>query len=130
MAVGPPFRVEVVVGFVRRETVAVQQMKPRRDAYDQQVERAEDFGIHRVAVHLVPESTLVAGTLGADDGEVAERHPGSLFRQSSRKSDAVIPIGNFPDAPRERKPAQSHQILRELPNKEEAEYQDVSEVFH
>jgi len=89
-------------------------MQHRRQADDKKVERTKDFGIHRVAVHLVPESALIGGILGTDDGKVAERHTRSLFRQSSRKSNAVVPVGNLADAPREWQPAQSHQILWEL----------------
>ena len=130
MAVGPPFRVEIVVRFVRGETVPIQQMQHRRQADDQQVERAKQFGVHRVTVHLVPKGVLVAGTIGGDDGKVAERHPGRIFGHLSRQGDAVVPIANLPDTSRERQPAQRHQILRELPHEEDSEYQDVSEILH
>ena len=90
MPVGSSFSVELIVvnAFFQK-----QQMQYGGQTDDKQVERTEDFGVHRVAVHLVADGELIAHRIRVEESEAAQRHAvGVFWEPCAGKSHAIMAI--------------------------------------
>ena len=121
MAVGPAFGVEVVVVLALAVAVVPHEVQGRRQPDDEQVERTEDLGVDGVAVGFVADGTLIVGTFGAHDGEVAERYAAGAFRQPRLQHKAIMSVVDEPHLLRKQQYAKGHKVLWQLPEKEDGE---------
>lgn len=121
MAVGPAFGVEVVVVLALAVAVVPHEVQGRRQPDDEQVERPEDLGVDGVAIGFVADGTLIVGTFGAHDGEVAERDAAGAFRQPRLQHKAIMSVVDEPYLLRKQQYAQGDKVLWQLPEKEDGE---------
>ena len=113
MAVGSALRVEIVI---IAPFFLENQMQDGRYAYNEQVERSEQFGIHGVAVHLVADSVCVVRIFGMEEGETAQRDAAGVLREAlSGKTKTIVPVVHKGQPAQKRHHEQCHQILRQLP---------------